>query len=104
MPITEELKNVKKFESVGFSHEQSEALAESLEYAQVNGNERLKEFISAEIKELRAEIKELRAEINTSELRLKADIATTSKDLLVKIFGIVVGTVGMAVTIIKLFP
>lgn len=28
MPITEELKNVKKFESVGFSHEQSEALAD----------------------------------------------------------------------------
>ncbi len=37
MPITEELENVKKFESVGFSHEQAEALAESLEKAQVNG-------------------------------------------------------------------
>ena len=41
MPITEELKNVKKFESVGFSHEQSEALAESLEQAQINGNRKL---------------------------------------------------------------
>ncbi len=97
MPITEELKNVKKFEAVGFSHDQSEALAESLEQAQVSGNESLKEFI-------RSEIKELRAEINASELRLKADMATSSKDLLVKIFGIVVGTVGIAVTILKLFP
>lgn len=40
MPITEELKNVKKFESVGFSHEQAETLAESLEQAQVSGQGR----------------------------------------------------------------
>lgn len=44
MPITEELKNVKKFESVGFTYEQSEAPAESLEQALVTGNENLKEF------------------------------------------------------------
>ncbi len=93
MPITEELKNIKRFESVGFSHAQAEALAESLENAQVNGNESLKEFI-------RGEIKELRTEINASELRMKASLT----DLLVKIFGIVVGTVGVAVTILKLFP
>ena len=93
MPITEELKNIKKFESVGFSHEQAEALAESLEKAQLNGNESLKEFI-------RSEIKELRTEINASELRMKASLT----DLLIKIFGIVVGTVGIAVTILKLFP
>jgi hypothetical protein len=93
MPITEELENVKKFESVGFSHEQAEALAESLEKARVNGNESLKEFI-------RVEITGLRTEINASELRMKASLT----DLLVKKFGIVVGTVGVAVTILKLFP
>jgi len=97
MPITEELKNIKKFESVGFSHEQAEALAESLEQAQVNGQESLKEFI-------RTEIKGLRDEINASELRIKADLANSQKDLLIKIFGIIVGTVGIAVTILKLFP
>ena len=67
IPITEELKNIKKFESVGFSHEQAEALAESLVKAQVNGNESLKEFI-------RGEIKELRTEINASESRMKASL------------------------------
>ncbi len=56
-------------------------------------NESLKEFI-------RVEIKELRTEINASELRMKASLT----DLLVKIFGIVVGTVGVAVAILKLFP
>ena len=86
MPITEELKNVKKFESVGFSHEQAEALAESLEQAQANGHENLKDFIRNELNSLRTEM------------------AISQKDLLMKIFGIVVGTVGLAVTILKLFP
>ena len=90
MPITEELKNVKKFESVGFSHEQAEALAETIEQAQVNGQEGLKEFIRNEFKQ---DIKDL-------GIRL----AYAMKDQLIKIFGIVVGTVGIAVTILKLFP
>jgi len=167
MPITEELKNVKKFESVGFSHEQAEALAESLEQAQINGQESLKEFIRSEIgtlriefsnefknvhdqfgavqsqfkdihsefgavqsqfkdihsefgavqsqfkdihsefgavqsqfKDIHSQFKDVHKEINASELRMKA----AQTDLLVKIFGIVVGTVGVAVTILKLFP
>lgn len=174
MPITEELKNVKKFESVGFSHEQAEALAESLEQAQLNGQENLKECIRSEIGKFRAEVvnefknvhdqfggvqnqfndsnsqfgniqsqfkmvhdqlgemhnqyrdiqsqsetihvqlgeiqnqfrdihsqfKDVHQEINTSELRMKA----SQTDLLVKILAIVVGTVGTAVTILKLFP
>jgi len=41
MPVTEELKNVKKFES--------------LEHAQINGQESLKEFIRSEIDRLRIE-------------------------------------------------
>ena len=132
MPITEELKNVKKFESVGFSHEQAEALAESLEHAQINGQESLKEFITSEIgrlriefgnefknihdqfrdvldqfkdvhgqfKDINSQFSDVHKEINASELRMRA----SQTDLLVKIFGIIVGTVGVAVTILKLFP
>ena len=167
MPITEELKNVKKFESAGFSHQQAEALAESLEQAQLNGQESLRECIRDEIGKLRIEVssefknvydqfgesqnqfkdfhnqfrdiqsqfkmvhdqlgemqnqfkdihsqfgevqsqikdmhfqfKDIHKEINTSELRMKA----SQTDLLVKILAIVVGTVGVAVTILKLFP
>ncbi len=37
MPITEELNNLKKIESVGLTHEQSEALADVIEKAQVSG-------------------------------------------------------------------
>lgn len=55
MPITEELKNVKKFETVGFSHEQ----AESLEEAQVSGHESLKDFIRSELVTLRFTTKDI---------------------------------------------
>jgi len=40
-----------------------------------------------------------------SEIKdLKVYIAESQKDLLIKLFGIIVGTVGLAVTILKLFP
>ena len=90
MPITRELENLKNLESVGFSHEQAETLADVIEKPHVDSQENLKEFIH---NELRTEISNLRSEISR-EL----------KDLLIKIFGIIIGTVGIAVTILKLFP
>lgn len=97
MPITRELENLKKFESAGFSHEQAETLTDVIEKSHVDSQESLKEFIHNENtnleNKLSKEISNLRVEIN-KEL----------KDLLIKIFGIIVGTVGVAVTILKLFP
>jgi|SRR3972149_2768739 len=119
MPITEELNNIRKLESVGFSHEQAETLADVIEKAQVDGQESLKEFIHNENKTLRNEfdtkINELRNELGNeikgirneliSEIKdLEVRMAYSQKDMLIKIFGIVVGTVGVAVTILKLFP
>lgn len=43
---------------------------------------------------------DLRVEISD----LRVEISRELKDLLIKIFGIIVGTVGVAVTILKLFP
>jgi hypothetical protein len=108
MPITEELNNVRKLESVGFNHEQAETLADVIEKAQVSGQESLKEFISNENKDLRNELKLLITEKN-NELHnkisgLEVCMVTSQKDMLIKILGIVVGTVGVAVTILKLFP
>ena len=162
MPITEELKNIQKLESVGFDHKQAEALADIIEHAQGSGIESLKEFIHSEITGLNNKIESLDNKIEgldnkidnkiesldnkiegldnkidnkiesldnkidnkiesldnkiegldnkidnkIESLRneLKADIAISSKDLLVKLFGIIVGTIGIAVTILKLFP
>jgi hypothetical protein len=108
MSITEELNNIKSLESAGFDHKQAEALTCIIEKAQVSGREDLKEFIRSENSSLRNEI---RNEINNLRNEFKQDIkdlevrmAYAQKDLLIKIFGIIVGTVGVAVTILKLFP
>ncbi len=90
MPITEGLENLRKLETVGFNHEQAEALADIIEKSHVDAQENLKEFIR----------NELANQIRDLEIRL----LTSQKDLLIKIFGIIVGTVGIAVTILKLFP
>lgn len=113
MPITKELDNLRKFESVGFSHEQAKILTDVIEQSHINGQQSLKEFFHNELSGFKNEIhnelngfrkemddfrKEVRNEINTLELRMKA----SQTDLLVKIFGIVVGCTSMAVAVSKL--
>ena len=179
MPITKELKNVRNFETVGFSHEQAESLADAIEESHADSHENLKEFIRSEFdkqnkdfdnklgtqindldnkisnlevnmvnsqkelsqqisnlevnmatsqKELSQQISNLEVNMATSQKELSQQIsnlevnmatsqkelsqqtsnlevnmAISQKDLLVKIFAIIVGTVGVAITIIKLF-
>ncbi len=95
MPITAELENVKKFESVGFTHDQAEVLAEVHEASVQNHNQSLKEYLDQKFESLEnkfsAEIREVRLEIKASQ-----------SDLLIKIFGIVFGCSTLAVAILKL--
>ena len=74
----------------------------------INGQESLKEFIRIENSNLRNEIKLLIAEMNKDISgkigELEVHMVTSQKDMLIKIFGIIVGTVCIAVTILKLFP
>ena len=85
MPITKELENIRKFESVGFTHEQAETLVETLEQSHVDGQQDLKEFINDKIDKL--------------ELRIKA----SHTDLLMKIFAIIVGCTSIAIAISKVW-
>ena len=100
MPITKELENLRKFESVGFTHEQSEVLTDVIEQSHVNGQQSLKDFINDKFEELRSEMdsefKDVRHEITSSELRIRA----SHTDLLVKILAIAAGctTVGIAIS------
>ncbi len=111
-PITSELDNLKKLEAVGASHELAETLAEIIEKSHVDSHESLKEFIHNELtREISGLDAKLTKEISGIETRLtreisglRAEISRDLKDLLIKIFGIIVGTVGIAVTILKLFP
>ncbi|SOH02810.1 MULTISPECIES: hypothetical protein [Candidatus Kuenenia] len=84
MPITKELENIRKFESVGFTHAQAEILAETIEQSHIDGQKDLKEFINEKLDKL--------------ELRIKASHA----DLLMKIFAIVAGCTSIAVAVSKL--
>lgn len=150
MPITKELENLRKFESVGFTHEQAETLADVIELSHTDGQQNLMESIHnviddlwkelrGEFKDLRGEFKDLRSEfrdlrtemdnrfkdirtemdnrfkdihtemdnnfkdvrneIKTSELQIKA----SHTDLLIKIFGIIVGCASIAVAISKVW-
>lgn len=83
MPITKELENLRKFESVGFTHEQAETLADVIEQSHVNEQQDLKQFIHTEI--------------NSLELRIKA----SHTDLLIKILAITAGCTSIGVAISK---
>ena len=91
MPITKELENLRKFESVGFTHEQSEVLTDVIENAIVDNQQSLKEFIGKKFDDTAKELINL-------ELRIKA----SHTDLLIKIFGIIVGCASIAVAVSKL--
>ena len=115
MSITRELDNLKKIESVGFSHEQAETLADVIEKSHVDSQESLKEFIhnentklenklSNKISSLDSKLSKEISSIHVEISSLHVEISKELKDLLIKIFGIIVGTVGIAVTILKLFP
>ncbi len=126
MPITSELDNLKKLEAVGFDHKQAETLADVIEKSHVESQESLKEFIrneniklenklSNKISDLDSKLSNkiggldsiLSGKINGLDKEisnLHVEISRELKDLLIKIFAIVVGTVGIAVTILKLFP
>src|SRR3989338_9155424 len=115
MPITRELDNLKKLESVGFSHEQAETLADVIEKSHSDSQESLKEFIHNEIRgiykeldskisglrsergneisDLRSEVKSLRSEMKSLRSDIICEMNKELKDLLIKIFGIIVGTV-----------
>ena len=54
--------------------------------------------------ELKLLIAEMNKDLNGKIDGLEVRMVTSQKDMLIKIFGIVVGTVGIAVTILKLFP
>ncbi|MGR3219901.1 MAG: hypothetical protein ACUZ8H_08820 [Candidatus Anammoxibacter sp.] len=127
MPITEELQNVKELESVGFPHEQAEALADVIEKSHRDSQESLKDFIRDQFKGLDVKFKDIEVIIKDMEVKFKdmevkfkdmevkfkdmevkfkgleVSMAVSQKDMLMKIFAIIVGTVGVAVTILKLF-
>ncbi len=70
-------------------------------------NKELRNDLKLEITSIRTEldskITSLHYEVLTEMKEQEVRMAISQKDLLIKLFGIIVGTVGLAVTILKLF-
>lgn len=71
-------------------------LRTSIEQSHADSHGNLKEFI-------RNEFEKQTRDFDAKLSALETHLMISQKDLLIKIFGIIVGTVGVAVTILKLF-
>ncbi|OHB74444.1 MAG: hypothetical protein A2W17_12170 [Planctomycetes bacterium RBG_16_41_13] len=76
MPITKELENIRKFESVGFTHDQAEVLTETLEQSHVNGQQNLKDFLNIKFNEMDVKFNAMDVKFNT----LRNDVNAIIKD------------------------
>jgi HSP90 family molecular chaperone len=115
MPITSELQNVRELKEVGFTDRQAEKLAEMHERSQTQGFEKFVEVLERGLGDLRNEMKlemklmEARLDARIEGLRLEMHqtlnvMLQAQNAMLLKIFGMFVGVISLAVAIIKLFP
>ena len=83
MPITKELDNIRKFESVGFTHDQAEVLTETLEQSHVNGQQNLKDFLNIKFNEMDVKFNAMDAKFNAMDVKfntLRNDVDAIIKD------------------------
>ena len=133
MPITTELQNVRELKEVGFTEKQADKLAELFERSLSQGFEKFAELLDRRLVALEARLVALEARMAALEARMVAmeerlvarmvameerlearidarsegvrtEFYKAAHDNLMKIFALVVGTVSLAVAIIKLFP
>ena len=79
MPITKELENIRKFESVGFTHDQAEVLTETLEQSHVNGQQNLKDFLNIKFNEMDVKFNAMDVQFNA--LRNDMDVKFNAMDV-----------------------
>lgn len=83
MPITKELDNIRKFESVGFTHDQAEVLTETLEQSHVNGQQNLKDFLNIKFNEMDVKFNAMDVKFNAMDVKfntLRNDVDAIIKD------------------------
>ncbi len=107
MPITKELENLRKFESVGFTHEQAETLTDVIEQSHVDSQHTLKD--SFHTLENRMDALDIR--MGTLEKKIDSILKVTDNfdlhikagqtDLLLKIFAITAACASIAVAVSK---
>lgn len=101
MPITAERQNIADLRAVGFTEQQAVVLAEKLETAAQAVSQDLKGFI---VTELDKRFGPLRADMELRFAQMEARFERSMRLQLATILSALVGVVGVAVAIIKLFP
>ncbi|MGR3177916.1 MAG: hypothetical protein ACUZ8E_07650, partial [Candidatus Anammoxibacter sp.] len=76
--MTKELKNIKTFESAGFTHEQAESLTDVIEESHADSQESLKEFIR---NELDKQTKDVDIKFSNLDNKLSSQISALDKNL-----------------------
>jgi len=94
-------KVLRKFESVGFTHEQAEMLAETLEQSHVDGQKSLKDSLHMLENRMSGIEKKLDKVINVTD-HIDLHIKAGQSDLLLKIFAIAAGCTSIPVVVSKL--
>lgn len=101
MPITKELENIRKFESVGFTHAQAEILADVIEKSHVDSQQSLKDSfhtLENRMNNIEKKLDNVLKVTDNIDLHIKAG----QSDLLLKIFAIAAGCTSIAVAVSKL--
>nr|CAJ74436.1 hypothetical protein kuste3673 [Candidatus Kuenenia stuttgartiensis] len=88
MPITKELENIRKFESVGFTHDQAEVLTETLEQSHVNGQQNLKDFLNIKFNEMDVKFNAMDVQFNAlrNDMDVKFNVLRNDVDVKIKDF------------------
>ena len=101
-------KVVKDLQDAGFDETQAEAVVNALGNAidrDVVKPEDLKDFATkADIVGVRGEIAQLRHEMAEMDANLRTEMKALELRLTVRLTGVMIATVGLAVAILKLFP
>jgi hypothetical protein len=107
MPITNPLETARRLTALGFSPQQAEGVAQLLEETakDIHGDLATKDFVRAEIAELRTELKteiaDLRTGLKTDIANLRAEMRGEFRQQLMWFFSIQIALLSAAVALLK---
>lgn len=102
MPLTVSLENARRLEALGFTHEQAHGLAEMMEHSARASRANL--ATHEDLQDVRGEMKDLANALRSEMKDLRAELLRELRMQMLWFFTMLVGVVGIAVAVIKLFP
>ena len=108
MPLTNTLETARRIEALGFTHQQAQGFAELLEDTAHATQQDLKDFIREQMgameQRLEGKLSAMEGRINVRFAEQEARFEHSLRMQMATILTAIIGVVGLAVAIIKLFP